>query len=52
MSIKYALLGFELTTFGTRVSSHNHLTRSPALGATNLYFILNINDNIPLMYLV
>ena len=30
MSIKYTVLGFELTTLGTPVSSHNHLTRAPA----------------------
>ena len=30
MSIQYTVLGFELTTFGTLVSSHNHLTRAPA----------------------
>ena len=30
MSIQYTVLGFELTTFGTWVSSHNHLTRAPA----------------------
>ena len=31
MSIQYTVLGFEPTTFGTRVSSHNHQTRPPAL---------------------
>ena len=30
MTIKYTLLGFKSTTFGTRVSSHNHQTRAPA----------------------
>ena len=28
MSIQYTVPGFELTTFGTRVSSHNHKTRA------------------------
>ena len=28
MSIQY--MGFELITFGTQLSSHNHLTRVPA----------------------
>ena len=31
MSIQYTVPGFELTTFGTRVSSHNHKARAPAL---------------------
>ena len=31
MSIQYTVPGLELTTFGTWVSSHNHLTRAPAL---------------------
>ena len=30
MSIQYTVLGFECTTFGTRVSSLNHQTRAPA----------------------
>ena len=30
MSIQYKVSGFELTTFGTRVSSHNHQTMAPA----------------------
>ena len=30
MSIQYTVRGFEPTTFGTRVSSHNHKTRPPA----------------------
>ena len=31
MSIQYTVLGFEPTTFGARVSSHNHWTRAPTL---------------------
>ena len=31
MSIQYMVLGFKPTTFRTWVSSHNHLTRAPAL---------------------
>ena len=31
MSIQYTVPGFEPTTFGTWVSSHNHLTRAPTL---------------------
>ena len=31
MSIQYTVPEFELTTFGTRVSSHNHQTKAPAL---------------------
>ena len=31
MYIQYTVLGFELTTFGTWVSSHNHKTSAPAL---------------------
>ena len=31
MSIQYPAPGFEPTTFGMRVSSHNHYTRAPAL---------------------
>ena len=31
MTIQYMAPGFEPTTFGTRVSSHNHKTRAPAL---------------------
>ena len=30
MSIQYTVLGFEHMTFGTWVSSHNHLTEAPA----------------------
>ena len=30
MSIQYTVPGFKPTTFGTRVSSHNHQTRAPA----------------------
>ena len=30
MSIQYTVPGFELTTFRTSVSSHNHYTRAPA----------------------
>ena len=30
MFIQYMVLGFELTSSGTRVSSHNHNTRAPA----------------------
>ena len=30
MSIQYKVLGFEPTTFGTWLSSHNHKTRAPA----------------------
>ena len=30
MSIQYMVPGFEPTTFGTCVSSHNHYTRAPA----------------------
>ena len=30
MSIQYALLGYEPTSFGTWVSCYNHLTRAPA----------------------
>ena len=29
MSIQYTVPGYELTTFGTWVSSHNHWTRAP-----------------------
>ena len=29
MFIQYSVLGFELTTFGSRVSSHNYQTREP-----------------------
>ena len=36
MSIQYTVLGFEPTTYGPRTSSHNHLTRTPALMALNL----------------
>ena len=36
MSIQYPALGFELTTFGMWVSSHNHQTRAPARN-TNSY---------------
>ena len=31
MSIQYMVLGFEPTTFGTQVSSHNHKARASAL---------------------
>ena len=31
MSIQKTVMGFELTTFGTRVSSNNHQTRAPDL---------------------
>ena len=31
MSIHYTVPGFELTTFETWVSSHNHMTRAPTL---------------------
>ena len=31
ISIQYLVPGFELTNFGTWVSSHNHYTRAPAL---------------------
>ena len=31
MSIQYTALGFEPTTFRTRVSSHSHQTRAPAI---------------------
>ena len=31
MSIQYMVPGFELTTFGTWVFSHNHYTRAAAL---------------------
>ena len=31
MSIQYTVSGFKLTTFWTWVSSHNHLTRAPAI---------------------
>ena len=37
MSIQYMLPGFELTTFGNRVSFHNHQTRAPTL--LNVSFI-------------
>ena len=30
LSIQYTVPGFEPTTFGTRVSSHDHYTRAPA----------------------
>ena len=36
MSIQYTVPGFESTTFGTWVSSHNHLTRAPAQGQVKL----------------
>ena len=38
MSIQYTVPWFELTTFGTWVSSHNHQTRAP----TQIYNVLNI----------
>ena len=38
MSIQYTVPRFELTTFGTRNSSHNHYTRSPAQYKFNLIF--------------
>ena len=38
MSIQYMVPGFEPMTFGTWVSSHNHLTRSPALGGILLCY--------------
>ena len=31
MTIQYTAPGFQPTTFGTQVSSHNHKTRAPAL---------------------
>ena len=35
------VLGFELMTFGTLVSSHNHETRAaPAPGGQNLHHVL------------
>ena len=36
MSIQYMVLGFEPTTFGTWVSSHDHKTRAPAQMNKNL----------------
>ena len=39
MSIQYTVSGFEPTTFGTWVSSLNHLTRAPALA--------NLSDSWP-----
>ena len=37
MTIQYTALGFEPTTFGTRVSSHNHQTRLPPQDKTYLF---------------
>ena len=39
MTIQYTVLGFEPTTFGTRVSSHNHQTRAPTQLPTYSYLI-------------
>ena len=48
MSIQYTAPGFKPTTFNTRVSSHNHQTRAPAMSPQihifsffNLTFILD-----------
>ena len=41
MSIQYMVLGFELTTFQTQVSSHNHKTKAPA----NIVLLLEIPEN-------
>ena len=38
ISIQYTVPGFEPTTFGTRVSSHNQWTRAPAPGSLFLRF--------------
>ena len=38
MFIQYMVLGFELTTFGTWVSSDNHYTRAPAPVQHNFYW--------------
>ena len=51
MSIQYTVLGSEPTTFGTKISSHNHKTRAPAPGQTltvREYFssILNLQKYI------
>ena len=40
MSIQYPAPGFELTTFGMWVSSHNHQTRAPALFQLSLANVL------------
>ena len=50
ISIQYTVLGFELTTFRTRVSSHTHSTRALAHhshGCCQDYLYRDKNNNLP-----
>ena len=43
MSIQYIVLGFEITTYRTRVSSHNDKTGAPALNS--FFYFAKIESN-------
>ena len=44
MTIQYTAPGFESTTFGTQVSSHDNWTRAPAR-KENTYFAMVLRNN-------